>query len=143
MTTVALGGGCPPATSEPTDGPGPGTDGSSDAATTVTYTKDVQPILVAKCGPCHTVETMANHNIATSYADVNKLVESFDFGVCWNDTEQTMPKKVGECALLLINSGQMPYQAGCGGQTPLKPEMCLSAAQKAVVAAWVASGMPQ
>ena len=124
-------------------GGGNGSGGSDGGTAGVTYTKDVQPILKAKCGPCHTDQKMGNHNIATDYADVNKPVESFDFDVCWKDTEQTMPRKVGECALLLINSGRMPLEAGCGSPTPLKPDACLSSDQKAVITAWVAAGMPQ
>jgi len=138
--------GCPPATTEMSaDGGSGGTSGGDGGggASVVTYTKDVQPILQAKCSPCHAGQGTSNHNIATNYADVNKDVESFDFDVCWKDTEQTMPKKVGECALLLINSGRMPIESGCANAMPLKPEACLTAEQKATVAAWVAAGMPQ
>jgi len=136
---VGFSMGCAPAANEPGDG---GADGGGGAGA-VTYTKDVQPILKAKCAPCHTDSAASNHNVATNYADVNKPVEAFDFGVCWKDTEMTMPKKVGECALLLINSGQMPLGAGCGGAMPLQPDACLTAAQKGVISAWVAAGMPQ
>lgn len=145
---------CAPATTaEPGDGGSGGSIGSGGAsgdggggtggASVPTYTKDVQPIFKAKCSPCHAGETVAHQDIATKYADVNKDVESFDFDVCWKDTEQTMPKKVGECALLLIQSGRMPIESGCGSPMPLKPDACLSDAQKATVAAWVAAGMPQ
>jgi uncharacterized spore protein YtfJ len=139
---VAFCMGCPTTASEPQDG---GSDGAGGGGGTgaVTYTKDVQPILKAKCAPCHTETGSGNHNVATNYADVNKPVEAFDFGVCWKDTEMTMPKKVGECALLLINSGQMPLGAGCGGAMPLQPEACLTDAQKGVISVWVAAGMPQ
>jgi hypothetical protein len=55
----------------------------------------------------------------------------------------TMPKKVGECAQILILNGRMPNGAGCANNPPLEPTMCLSAAEKAVIAAWVAAGLPQ
>jgi hypothetical protein len=134
--TAALFVGCLPDPTTPT----------MDAAVAVTYTKDVQPILKAKCAPCHVDGHLGNHDIATNYADVSKPVESVDSQGCWNDTDpnmHTMPKKVGECALVLINSGKMPLEAGCGSAMPLNPEMCLSAEQKATIAAWVAGGMPQ
>jgi len=117
-----------------------------DAAVAVTYTKDVQPILKIKCAPCHVDGHLGNHDIATNYADVSKPIESVDSQGCWNDTDpnmHTMPKKVGECALVLINNGQMPLGAGCANAMPLNPEMCLSTDQKATIAAWVAGGMPQ
>jgi hypothetical protein len=141
--TVVLGVGCPPPASEPADGGGSGGAGGGGGGGLVTYTKDVQPIFKAKCAPCHTVQSVANQNIATNYADVNKPVEAFEFGVCWNDLEQTMPKKVGECALLLVNSGRMPMGAGCANDPPSDPALCLTTAEKATVAAWVAAGMPQ
>lgn len=138
---VVFSVGCAPAATEPADGGGMG--GAGGGAGTVTYTKDVQPILRAKCAPCHTDNGTAGHNVANSYADVKKPNESHDFDICWKDTEQTMPKTVGECSLLLIQNGRMPLEAGCGSPTPLNPAACLSDAQKAVIAAWVAAGMPE
>jgi hypothetical protein len=132
---VALAG-CLPASTTPMDAGG-------DGAAGVTYTKDVQPILAAKCAPCHAGQGLGKHNIATTYADTQKLVESVDSFGCWNDVEMTMPKKVGECALILIMNGRMPMSAGCGGSMPPDPSLCVSAAQQAVIAAWIAAGMPQ
>lgn len=153
VATLLFGFACAPATTEnASDGGSGGSTGSGGAsggsggaggASVPTYTKDVQPIFKAKCSPCHAGQTVAHHDIANNYADVNKDIESFDFDVCWKDTEQTMPKKVGECALLLIQNGRMPIESGCGSAMPLKPEACLSAAQIATVSAWVAAGMPQ
>jgi hypothetical protein len=117
-----------------------------DAAASVTYTKDVQPIFRAKCSPCHADQELGHHNLATHYADALEPIESFDSYGCWNDTDPsmfTMPKKVGECALVLIMNGRMPSGAGCGGAMPEDPSKCLSAEQKALVAAWVAAGMPE
>jgi hypothetical protein len=117
-----------------------------DAAPAVTYTKDVQPIFKAKCSPCHADQQLGHHNLATSYVDAFNLIESFDSYGCWNDTDPSMftkPKRVGECALVLIMNGRMPSGAGCGSPTPEDPTKCLSADQKALVAAWVAAGMPE
>src|SRR3982751_3443519 len=131
---------CAPALTPPMDG------GNADTAGAVTYTKDVQPILMVKCAPCHTGSGLGNHNIGTTYADALKPVESVDSFGCWNDpddTTHTMPKKVGECAQILILNGRMPNGAGSASTPPLEPTMCLSAAEKAVIAAWVAAGLPQ
>lgn len=137
---VVFAVGCAPAANEPVDGGGGGGAGGGGP---VTYTKDVQPILKAKCAPCHTELATAGHNVASTYADAKKPNESHDFDVCWKDTEQMMPKTVGECALLLIQSGRMPPESGCGSPMPLNPAACLSDAQKATIAAWVAAGMPE
>ena len=32
---------------------------------------------------------------------------------------------------------------GCGAPTPPEPDACVSSAQKAIIAAWVAAGMPK
>jgi hypothetical protein len=133
-------GGCLPDSNRATDG---GADSRADAAGTVTYTKDVRPILMAKCAPCHTGQSLGGHDIGTTYADALKPVTSVDSHGCWNDTEMTMPKKIGECALILVTSGQMPMGAGCASMPPLDPGMCLSAEQKATLMSWVAAGMPQ
>src|SRR3954471_980987 len=140
LATAALAlFGCLPASTSPNDGGG-------DTAAAVTYTKDVQPIFMARCTPCHTGSHLGNHDIGINYADALKPVESVDSFCCWNDpddTTHTMPKKVGECAQILILNGRMPYGAGCASNPPLDPTMCLTAGEKAVIAAWVAAGLPQ
>jgi hypothetical protein len=132
--------GCLPASTSPMDG------SVTDTGGAVTYTRDVQPILMVKCAPCHTGSGLGNHNIGTTYADALKPVQSSDSLGCWNDpddTTHTMPKKVGECAQILILNGRMPNGAGCANNPPLEPTMCLTDAEKAVIAAWVAAGLPQ
>ena len=119
------------------------TDGGNDTGGAVTYTRDVQPILMAKCAPCHTTQGLGNHNIASNYADVNTDIESFGSFGCWDGPNMDIPKKLGECALILIMNGRMPMAAGCGSPMPLDPNACVSADQQAVIAAWVAAGMPQ
>ena len=122
--------GCAPETTTPMDGP-------------PTYTLDVQPILQAKCTPCHSTEGMGMHNIASNYADVMKPVQSLDAQGCFYDVDQTMPKTVGECALISTMRGWMPFGSGCGAPVPPVPLLCVSDAEEAVIAAWVAAGMPQ
>ena len=136
VTASALALGCLPDPTTP----------NNDAAVAVTYTKDVQPIFMAKCGGigmCHSGMGLGGHNIATTYADALKPVTSVDSHGCWNDVDMTMPKKIGECTIILINNGQMPYGSGCNSTPPLSPENCLTAAEKATITAWVAGGMPQ
>ena len=109
----------------------------------VTYTKDVQPILMAKCAPCHTTEGLGAHNIATTYDDVHDPVQSLDAPAgCFKDGfDKTMPKTMGECALAAIMEGWMPMAMGCFN-TP-RPAACVTLAEQDVIAAWVAAGMPE
>ena len=119
------------------------TDGGGDTGGAITYTKDVQPILMAKCSPCHTTQSLGNHNLASTYADAHTDVESFDSFGCWEGPNMDIPVTVGECALILSMNGRMPMGAGCGSPTPLDPAACVSSAEQAVLAAWIAAGMPQ
>jgi hypothetical protein len=126
--------GCLPAVQSPSDG------SSGDATATVTYTKDVQPILGVKCAPCHTGQGLGGHNIGTTYADALTPVMSLDAMGCWDST-MMVPKTVGECALTSIMNGWMPMGAYCFN-TP-RPPACVSLAEQDIIAAWVAAGMPQ
>ncbi|HVT08043.1 MAG TPA: hypothetical protein VHM31_10040 [Polyangia bacterium] len=114
---------------------------SADAATRVTYSSQIQPILLAKCAPCHSTQHQGFHNIATSYTDAVKPVESIDSIGCWNDAEMTKPKKVGECALISAQNGRMPYGMGCD-QRPAQAA-CVTASEQALMAQWVAAGLPE
>jgi mono/diheme cytochrome c family protein len=139
MAAVALG--CAPAATLSDDG-GPDT-GGGDIAVAVTYTKDVQPIFMAKCATCHTGDGSGGHNIGTTYADAFKLVMTTDAPAgCFKDGDaKTMPKTIGECTLPAIMEGWMPMSMGCFN-TP-RPDPCVTLAQQDVVAAWIAAGMPQ
>ena len=122
----------------------PDAGGIADAGSAITYTKDVQPILAAKCSPCHAGQAQGQHDIATKYADAIKPVHSIDSVDCWKDwgaADMTMPKTVGECSLISIRNGRMPYLLQCA-QFPLL-DGCVQPAQVDVIAAWVAAGMPQ
>jgi hypothetical protein len=128
---------CLPASTTPPDG------GVDMGTAGPTYTRDVQPILAAKCGPCHTTQNMGQHNIAAHYDEVMDPVMSVDAQGCWNDVDMTMPKTLGECAWISIMRGWMPFASGCGGATPPDPSLCLTDAQKSVIQTWVAAGMPE
>jgi hypothetical protein len=144
MVAVGAALGCAPDSLSPDGGAGSGGGGGAGGgggSAPVTYTKDVQPILMAKCAPCHTGQGLGGHNLGTTYADAFKPVMSLDAMGCWNDAEMTMPKKIGECALISIMNGWMPMSMGCFN-SPRPPE-CVSQAQQDVITAWVAAGMPQ
>jgi hypothetical protein len=138
----ALGAlGCLPAVEAPMDSGTPPVDaGGGDTAPVVTYTKDVQPILGVKCAPCHTGEGLGGHNIGNTYADALMPVSSLDAMGCWDSTLM-VPMTVGACALISIMNGWMPMSMGCFN-TP-RPDPCVTLDQQAIIAAWVAEGMPQ
>jgi len=120
------------------------TDAGTDAGSAPTYTKDVQPIFVAKCSPCHAGQTQGLHDIATKYSDALKPTHSVDSVDCWKDwgaAEMTMPKTIGECSLISIRNGRMPYLMQCA-QFPLL-DGCVTPAEHDLITAWVAAGMPQ
>ena len=136
--TVLILVGCSSSDPSPVDG------GGSDAPSAVTYTKDIQPILAVKCATCHTTDGLGNQNIGVRYEDTQLPATSFDFDVCWNDPANfEMPKKMGECALILVKSGRMPLGNGCGSPSPMDASKCLTPAEIAKVEAWVAGGMPK
>jgi hypothetical protein len=135
--------GCAPASTSPDDGGGGGSGGGGSGGGGVTYTKDVKPLFMVKCAPCHTTDGLGAHNIGTTYADALKPVESLDApaGCFLDGFDRTMPKKIGECALAAIMEGWMPMGKSCFN-TP-RPAECVSLAQQDIVAAWVAAGMPE
>jgi hypothetical protein len=137
---AALGLGCAPEPMTKSDGGG-GSGGTGGGG--VTYTKDIKPLFMAKCAPCHTTDGLGAHNIGTTYADVNKPVQSVDAPAgCFKDGfDKTMPKTMGECALAAIMEGWMPMAMFCFN-TP-RPAGCVTLAEQDLVAAWVAAGMPE
>jgi hypothetical protein len=145
---AGLGLGCVPSDSSPIDAGG-GSGGQSGAGGggggngSVTYTRDVKPILMAKCAPCHTTEGQGFHNLAANYADRNIRVHSLDAPAsCFQDGfERMMPKTVGECVLPAIMEGWMPLAMMCFA-TP-RPAACVSPAEQEIIAAWTAAGLPE
>jgi hypothetical protein len=142
--TVAAGAAvaCAPEATTPHDGGGGAGGGGSGA---VTYTKDVKPILAAKCMPCHTTEGAGNppHNIGTTYADFSKVVVTPDApAACFKDgLDKMMGKTIGECVVPVIMEGWMPMGQPCF-MTP-RPAACVSLDEQAIIEAWVAAGLPQ
>jgi hypothetical protein len=108
--------------------------GSPDVASVVTY-QDVKPIFAAKCIPCHLPGGIGApfHTLADSYATAN-------------DPSGSCPgKKMGECTLVLVKSGYMPFNKGCTGD-PAKDAAnagCLTAAEQQLLQAWIAGGLKE
>ena len=160
IVAAALQGACAPADDRPApkDGGGGDADGgqgdsgadaasdATDGSSAPTYTKDVKPIFQAKCVPCHGGQGLGTHNIATDYADVKKLMPDMAFDApddCWKDVDRMMPKTIGECALVDVKLGRMPYQAMCSSSMPEDPSKCVSPSEIAILEKWVAAGMPE
>ena len=100
--------------------------GAADSgAALVSYARDIQPILLASCSPCHSTDRDGRHNAATSYADA---------------------VRVSADIVREISSGGMPESGngnqGCNGGDPGDPG-CVSAADFALLQQWIAAGTPQ
>jgi hypothetical protein len=100
--------------------------GAADAGgALVSYAKDIQPILLANCSPCHSTDRDGRHNAATSYADA---------------------VRVSADIVREIRTGGMPESGdgnqGCNGGDPGDPG-CVSAADFALIQQWIADGTPQ
>jgi hypothetical protein len=99
--------------------------GAGDSGAGVSYARDIQPILLAQCSPCHATDNNGQHNAATSYADA---------------------VRVSARIVREINSGGMPESGsgnmGCNGGDPGDPG-CVSAADFELIQRWVAAGTPE
>ncbi len=106
--------------------PGPGATGAS-------YAVNVQPILVAKCAPCHTGLGLGGHNIGITYAD---SLNAANHASCPGLT-------VGACALTRVRAGQMPPGAGCSGNpiTDAGNVSCLNYNEQTLVFSWINGGL--
>lgn len=143
VVAAALLAACAPADDQPASKDG-GAETPGGGAPT--YSKDVQPIFKAKCGPCHDGQGLGGHDIAAGYDDVQKPMPDTAFDApmeCWKDTERMMPKTIGECAVIAAKLGWMPYQKGCDRATPDDPSVCVSSSELATLEKWVMAGMPQ
>ena len=101
--------------------------------TPATYTDDAQPIFAAKCAGCHTGGGSGSHNIGSNYADASKNANNSD---CTGLT-------VGECTIVRIQSGEMPFGAGCSGDPALDAgkSNCLTQAEQDTIQAWIDGGL--
>lgn len=62
---------------KPTDtGTPPGTGTGTDPVTTISYTKNIKPIIDANCVSCHQSAGSASFRLLTTYAEVKAAVEN-------------------------------------------------------------------
>jgi hypothetical protein len=113
------------------DGPA----GPSDAAAAVVTYETVKPLFMKKCVPCHLPGGVGAvlHTLPDSYSTANKPSSS-----CPN-------KSVGECTIVLVKSGYMPYERNCTGD-PAKDvanAACLTAAEQKLLEDWIAGGLKE
>ena len=121
------------------DGDGDGTAGGDFVATfrtdLTTYIADAQPIFLQKCDTCHTGDGNGGHNVGTVYADA---LRPADDNACSGLT-------VGQCTIVLIQSGEMPLGAGCSGNPAQDAGnvACLTGAEQSVLQDWIDDRLPE
>jgi hypothetical protein len=112
---------------------GGGVDGGADAAAAVVTYQDVKPLFVKKCTPCHLPGGIGApfHTLADSYASAQMPATA------------CAGKKIGECTIVLVKSGYMPFDRKCTGD-PAKDtanDACLTAADQKLLEDWIAGGL--
>lgn len=115
-----------------------GADGASPDAggpAVVTYEQVKAAVFSKKCVPCHLPGGIgaSSHTLADSYASANE-----PSGSCSG-------KKKGECTLVLVKSGFMPFGKNCTGD-PGKDggnPACLTAEEQKLLADWIAGGLKE
>jgi len=113
---------------------GGGDTGGSPGA--VTYEMVKAAVFSKKCVPCHQAGGVgaAFHTLADGYDTANKPADSG--GACPG-------KKMGECTLVMVQMGFMPFGKNCTGD-PAKDtgnDACLTAAEQKLLQDWVAGGL--
>ncbi|MDP6945869.1 MAG: hypothetical protein QF464_17090, partial [Myxococcota bacterium] len=111
---------------------------TTTVASAVSYNDDAQPILAAKCGPCHTASASGGHAIGTSYAD-GQL-----------DSYHCADLDKAACSVERIKDGSMPNNTGvpggCGGAVAdddVNADVCVTVSELATLEAWIAAGAPE
>jgi hypothetical protein len=119
------------------DAAGGAAGSSPDAAgpTVVTYEQVKAAVFSKKCVPCHLPGGIGagSHTLADSYATANEPSASCS------------GKKKGECTLVLVKSGFMPFGKSCTGD-PSKDggnPACLTAEEQKLLADWIAGGLQE
>jgi hypothetical protein len=111
-----------------------GDSGPADGGPAVVTYQDVKPIFATKCVPCHLPGGIGagSHTLADSYSSANEPSAACTGGI-----------KKGECTLVLVKSGFMPFQRGCTGNSAMDSAnaACLTAAEQQKLADWIAGGL--
>jgi hypothetical protein len=99
-----------------------------------TWTANAAPVFLDKCSPCHSSQGLGGHNIATNYDHASK--PAVVFPACTGFT-------VGQCTIVLIQSGVMPYLKGCTGMplTDAGNTACLTQAEQVIIQDWINDGL--
>lgn len=108
-------------------------DGGDGQSGTPTYNQAIQPLLAAKCDPCHTTEGAGGFNHAV------------DYGATQEPSELCPGKKVYECMMVLIKDGSMPEDGACSGDPAADADnaACLTSDEQDRLTAWIAAGAPE
>ncbi|MGK3981908.1 hypothetical protein WME99_02670 [Sorangium sp. So ce136] len=121
-----------------TGGAGGGTGGAGGAPEEAAAWADVEPILTARCAPCHTTSPTPPGDFEIDYASTQLDAE---FAAC----ERAGLSK-GACALMRVLDGSMPAMAQGMARCTGDPERdagnakCLTAAEQETLARWVEGG---
>lgn len=102
----------------------------------VTYGDDVQPLLLAKCGQCHSASAthpLSTYFFADSYTQIqrtSKLCEGQQVAVCVGLAIEHQEMEAEKCRTYLP-----PFHRDAW--------ICLTQPERALVANWIASGTPE
>ena len=107
--------------------------GDGQQSGTPTYNQVIQPLLAAKCDPCHTSGGAGGFNHAV------------DYGATQEASELCPGKKVYECMMVLIKDGSMPENGACSGDPAADADnaACLTGDEQDRLTAWIAAGAPE
>jgi hypothetical protein len=113
---------------------GGGGDGSSDGVGGTTWTRDVQPLLWARCSDCHST-------------DGGQVPFTESYAVLWQPTQRRcLGETVGVCISHVLQD-QVPEGSGCRTievstfhRESWRP--CLTPSEVRMVVDWVDAGMP-
>ncbi|WP_437983015.1 hypothetical protein [Sorangium sp. So ce117] len=136
-------GGAPGTGGEGGAGGAPGTGGAGGAGDEPVRWADVEPILLAKCSPCHTrTDPAPASGFAITYLSSQLASSSTQCAVDPGAPARTQ----GECATIRIhdldNATRMPRNRGCTGDPALDVanSACLTAAEQQTLVDWIADG---
>jgi hypothetical protein len=128
-------GGSTGGTGGSTGGTGGSTGGTGGTGGAVTTYLQVKPIFMTRCTPCHegTGSGSTAHKLAENADDAKKMSYT---GACSG-------KPKGECALIRVKNGTMPFGKGCTGNaaTDVSKTGCLTQEEQDRLAAWIAGGL--
>jgi mono/diheme cytochrome c family protein len=131
-----------------TEDTGPTDAGPADTGAPLTYVDDVQPILFATCGECHSPRGSGDVRydswFATSYAALENTTSGFNGG-CSGDGRQLL---LGECVVETARNQRAwgSESTSCNSGHPGQYHRdyswtCLTPSEVALIEAWAAQGM--